>query len=470
MSAIDYRTIEGRIRDELTECRRLFTRSVTDIPEYSTLDKIRENYQGFLREVFKAQKSALAILISRILYLEKLLIKTNANNPNCPQKAETSKLGYWKRLLELSFNTLVWLNVGMDRSNVRRVFKGPRYGDLAQQNIGSVLAYIGEVNKIPNEIAIPLDFSPFSPICDILKVSYSENDNTVKRLFIEAKSGKVNDEILETIKAGTKEAYLGFFDNYGDKGIKQMERTFRQAMMLEKSIELVDAKPGVYRNPEKLEKNLIISANETNAQHFYNKIAELLDRAGKKEFAVDHVDNCLVIGAVNNEDDKSLMLGEYDVRLYIFHSFINPETLKGAEYPPDLPQILNSIRLTDWREGFGSVVLEPVTLRPVPDEPLIDLLLGRRGLKFYFDPQEFIILCNSRGVEARLTSKKEASRLRSSGSAKGLVNFGGQFIQLSVGGGNFIIGEGILHEMIFNWYRPTSVIDQIKQIRSPFRQ
>jgi hypothetical protein len=470
MSAIDYKAIEGRIHDDLLECRRLFTRSVADIPKYSTPDKIREDYPGFLREVFKAHKAALTILIDRILHLENLLTKTNVANPTRLQKAETSKLGYWKRLLELSYNTLVWLNVGMDRCNVRRVFKGPKYGDLAQQNIESVLAYVSEVNKDPNEIAIPLDFCSFSPICDILKVSYSEIDNTLRRLFIEAKSGKVNDEILETISAGTMEAYFRFFDTYGDKGIRQIERFFRQQMMLEKSQKLVDAKPGVYQNPVNLEEHLIISANETDVQHFSNKVAELLDKTDRKEFAVDHVDNCLVIGAINTEDENISMLGEYDVRLYIFHSFINPATLKGALYPPDLPLILNTIKLTDWREGFGSVVLEPVTLRQIPDQSLIDLLLGRKRLKFYFSPQEFVALCNDRGVEARFTTTKEANRLRSSGSTKGLVNFDGQFIQLSLGGGTITLGEGTLHEMLFNWVRPTSVIDQMKQIKFPHKQ
>jgi len=470
MSAIDYKAIESQIHDDLLECRRLFTRSVIDIPKYSTPDKIREDYPGFLREVFKAHKAALTILINRILHLENLFTKTNVANPTRPQKAETSKLRYWKRLLELTYNTLVWLNVGMDRCNVRRVFKGPKYGDLAQQNIESVLAYVGEVNKDPNEIAIPLDFCSFSPICDILRVSHSEIDNTIRRLFIEAKSGKVNDEIRETISAGTMEAYFRFFDTYGEKGIKQMERFFRQGMMLDKSQKLVDAEPGVYENPVNPEEHLVILANEAQVHHFSDKVAQLLEKADRKEFAVGQVDNCLVIGAIKTEDENILMLGEYDVRLYIFHSFINPATLEGAPYPPDLPRILSAIKLTDWREGFGSVVLEPVTLRQIPDRSLIDLLLGRKRLKFYFSPQEFVALCNDKGLEARFTTTKEANRLRSSGSTKGLVNFDGQFIHLSFAGDTITLGEGTLHEMLFNWVRPTSVIDQMKQIKFPHKQ
>jgi len=358
----------------------------------------------------------------------------------------------------------------MDRSNVRKVFKGPKYGGLAHQNIESVLACVSEINKDPNEIGIPLDFCSFSPICDILKISYSESDNVRHITFIEAKSGKVNDEMLETIDAGTMDAYFRFFDTYGKKGIKQIERFFRQKMVLEKSQKLVNAEPGVYENPLNPEEHLIILANEAQVRHFSDKVAQLLKKADRKEFAVDQVDNCLVIGAINAEDEKILMLGEYDVRLYIYHSFINPATLDGTPYPPDLSEILSTIKLTDWREGFGSVILEPIMLRHIPDQYLIDLLLGRKKLKFFFNPQGFVALCNDNGVKANFTTTKEANRLRSSGSTKRLVDFDGQFIRFSLGDVSTTFGDGFFHEMLFNWVHPTSIIEQMKQMRFSWKQ
>jgi len=462
---IDCKAIQIRIQNDLLECKWLFTRSVTDIPKYSTSGKIIKDYPGFQRECFKAHKAAMRILIDEILYLENLLTQTNVANAHDSNKTETAKLSYWKRLLELFYNTFVWMNVGMDRSNVRKVFKGPKYGDLVHQNIESVLTYVSEVNKDPNEIAIPLDFCSFSPICDILKISYSESDNVRHISFIEMKSGKVNYEMLETIDTGTRDAYLRFFDIYGKKGIKQMERFFRQKMILEKSQKLINAKPGVYENPLNPKESLIIAANEAQVHYFSDKVAQLIEKADQNEFAVDEVDNCLVIGAINAEDEKMLMLGKYDVRLYVYHSFINPETLDGAPYPPDLPEILSTIKLIDWREGFGSVILEPITLRHIPDQHLIDLLLGRKMLKFFFNPQRFVALCNDNGLKANFTTTKESNRLRSSGSTKkGLVDFDGQFIHFSFGDTTCTFAEETFHEMLFNWVRPISIIELIKQI------
>jgi hypothetical protein len=308
MAEIDYKATENRIQNDILECKRLFSRSIIDFPKYSTMEKIQEDYPGFLREYFKSHKAALKILIDGILYLEKLLAQINITNAPNSDKTGTTKLRYWKQLLELSYNTFVWLNVGMERSNIKRVFKGPKYGDLAHQNIESVLIYVTEINKDSNEIVIPLDFCSFSPICDLLKISYSESDNVLYRDFIEAKSGKVNYEMIETINAGTINAYFRFLDTYGKKGIKQMERFFRQNMVFKKSLKLIDAKPGDYENPLNPEKQLIILTNKAQVQHFSNKVVQLLEKADQKEFAVDQIDNCLIIGAINTEDEKIMML------------------------------------------------------------------------------------------------------------------------------------------------------------------
>jgi hypothetical protein len=472
MATADYKATESLVQNSLLECRRLFTRSVTDIPKYSTLQKIREDYPGFMRECFKAHKVALGILIDGVLHLESLIAQADVANAFNSRSIEAVKLVYWKRLLELSYNTLVWLSVGLDRSNVGKIFKGPKYGDVAHQNIQSVLMYVNELNEDPNVIAVPLDFCSFSPICDVVKLSYFESDKTLEVTCIELKSGKVNAEMLETITSGTMNAYFKFFDTYGKKGIKQIERFFRQQTRLEKSQKLINARPGVYENPANPKENLVILANEVQIQDFSDKVANSLEKAEQKEFAVDEVDDCLIIGAINAEDENMTMLGEFDLRLYVYHSFIGPSTLDRAPYPKDLHVILDTINLIDWREGFNSVILIPILMRNIPDQYLMDLLFGRKILKLFLDPQAFVDLCNYNGIKADLTTTKEAKRLKSSGH-KGYVDFAGQFIRLSPGDSSQIfdegpfLGEGILHEMLFNWVHPKSVIEQMKQFSFP---
>jgi hypothetical protein len=466
VTTIDYIATEQQVRNELSECRRLFTRAVTDIPRYSTQEKIAKDFPGFHREVFKAHKSALAILTNRILEFENLLSERAGTSSRRSPDETTLKLHFWKRVLEMTYNTFVWLHTGMDHSNTKKVFKGPKYGNLSHQNIQSVLQYTNDVNTDPNKIAIPLDFCSFSPICDILQIEYSEAENTRRTLYLEAKSGKVNDEILETIEAKTPGAYFKFFDKYGEKGIKQMERFFRQSIFLQRSQELINAEPGLYDNPVNGQPPLIVQANEAQILHFSEKIAELLSKADERQFAVDAIDNCLIVGVLNAEEENILMLGEYDVRLYIYHCFLNPSTLDGAPYPPDLPTILSRINLTDWIEAVGSVVLYPLLLRDISDKHLLDLLLGKKRLRFFFHPESFILLCNQNGIRAEFTTIREANRIRSSPHT-GLMEFDGKFIQLFLGDAVATFGDGFFHEMIFNWVRPLSVIEQLKQFKLP---
>lgn len=464
MTEIDYITTDNQIRGELLECRRLFTRAVTDISAYDTWEKIVQDYPGFQRELFKTHKVALKILVDRILELEGLLSETTgAAHPRSPD-ARTLKLHFWKRVLESSYNAFVWIYVGMDRSNAARVFKGAKHGDLADQNVASVLHYANEVNEDPNRLAIPLDFCSFAPISDVLQITYSETENVRRTEFYEIKSGKVNHEMVQAIDAGTLDAYVKFFDTYGERGIKQMERYFRQLSIFHKSHKLINARPGIYENPESGREPIIVLPNEAKVVHFHEKIIELLERAERGEFAVDVIDNCLVVGAFNGDAKNTQLLGEYDLRLYIYNGFLNPAAFLNREpYPDDIAKVLWDIGLTDWIEGVSSVVLEPILLRKFPDRHVVDLLLGKKRLRFFFSPESFVALCNHTGLKAEVTTTKQANRLRSSGPKKGLAQFDGRFVRLFLGDAVGTLGDGLLHEMLFNWVRPASIIEQMKQ-------
>ncbi len=466
MTTTGHREIEAVVENDLLETRRLLMRSVTDDPRYSTLEKIREDYPGFIREVFKAHKGALSVLMNRILYLEHLISRANRSNASS-QKTEKARLIYWKHLLEKSYDALVWMNVGIDRSNFKKVFKGEKHGGLVHQNIESVLRFVNEVNKNQDEIAIPLDFCFLSPICDALKVSFSEHDKARQVTFIEVKSGRVNEAMLDTIDSGATEGYLKFFDAYGKNGIKQMERHFRQADRFERGYKLIGADPGVYENPDKPQEKLLVLSSDVALGKFSDKISQLMEKASKREFAVDEVDDCLIVGAVNTENERVLKLGEFDVRLYVYHSFINPAALQGASHPEDLSQVLAAIKLTDWLEGLGSVVLSPVLLRKLPDEQLMDLLFGRIRLKFFFHAQSFVRLCNANDLDAKLINRKTFNRLRLSDSDKGLAQFDGKYIQFSTPESIQVMGEGTYHEIVFNWVYPRIIIDQTKHLKFP---
>ena len=464
---MSYLIKKNRVENILIKCNYLLTQNVIDSPKFSTKKKIKKNYPSYIKECHSSFKKAEDILIKEILRFEdeiELLKKKKLDNSN---KRKKKLLEGLKLLLELYFNTFVWIALHLDRLNVKRIFKGPKLGSLRHQNVDSVLRYVTDINKNPNEFAIPLDFCSFSPISDILKITYNEDEDSMQLYCTELKSGKVNEEMLETISSGKDNLYYKFFDKYGEKGIKQMKRFFRQQMAQSRHWDLIDAEPGGYESPTDSEKNLLIVADDSLGEFYTNDIIRLMDAADQGEYAVDIIDDCLIIGVISNKNAKIASLGDFDTRLLVYNVFINPKAWRGKKCPSELVEDLKKIQLRDWRNGFMSVIFYPLAIRPIPERFLMDLLFGRKKLVFYFNAESFISLCERENLAASFSSIKHAARLKSKGWAKGIPEFNGRFICFSRQDIDGIMGEGIFHDMFYNWLRPKSIIEREKSFTIP---
>ena len=243
-----------------------------------------------------------------------------------------------------------------------------------------------------------------------------------------------------------------------------MERCFRQQLNMSKNKDLIHANPGIYENPDNSEQKLFIVSDNSVSQSYTDTIVRLLEASDHDNFAVDIVDECLVIGVINNKNAKIAALGEFNARLYVYHVFTNPQSLEDKNYPSNLPDILNKLPLKDWREGFGSVVLHPVVARQIADNYLMDLLFGRKIILYYFNADNFIALCKEHELDVGFSSVKQANREKSKGLAKGVPQFNGKFIRYSFREKEGNLGEGIFHEIYYNWMRPKSIIDRLKSV------
>ncbi len=404
-----------------------------------------------------------------ILDLEDEIALLDAGKADATIKQRIGQLQYWKLLFELFFNTFIWLAMGGDRSKVRKVFKGVKYGTLANQNIDSVLPYVENENKNPDVFIIPLDFCSFAGVSDLMKISF-QPEQAREITFLEAKAGRVNEEMLNSLFKNDEAVYFKFFEQYGSKGIKQIERFFRQQFIVQKSKDLIDADPGVYEHPLNSGEKIVITSNETLYETFTDSLIDLLEASDNRKFAVAEIDECLVLGIINLTDEKFALLGEFDLRLFVYHVYINPAALSEPQNPTELSKSLKRIELMDWREGFGSVVLEPIAERSISNKFLMDLLMGRKRIMYFFNAERFVQLCNATGVNARFTTVKEANRMRSQGMGKSLPLFNGRFIKCLYQGIEWTMGDGTFHEMFYNWIRPISIITGMKSGGTPIQE
>jgi len=421
------------------------TRSQLWKGELWSASEIRLRRAKFIRSVHAEYKEALEIIVEAQLEVEGELASASTQ--------ERGKLEHWKAILELCFNALVWIALKWERDHVKRLFTGPKYGTLKSRNAKSALHVVNRMNEVWSDFAIPLDFARFESAADILRVRFDPTKETVSQEFIEVKEGRVNSAILDTVRGGTQEDYLRFFDSYGKHGVKQIERYFRQAKKLKKALEMMTAKEG--DSFDTTEGKLFIFEPKRPSIRYSDGMSRLLKYLRRRAFGTFIVDNCLLVGGFRVDKPESLSIGEFLFRHQAHHIF-SPECAFCADANGrDWMGKFAAVNIFDGCAMFGSVPFDGLITRPVSDSDMLDLLFGRIRLMFYLDGDRFIELCKVLGLDAGYSTGKETNRLRSQGS-KGLVEFGAQFIWMKKKDHELTayVSEGMLHDMCLNWVHP----------------
>lgn len=449
---------QGHIERTLLRVRLLLTRGAVKRMGPRTLEDAQRNYLAFLHECHTVFKRAMHLLIEDSLALEALITELNKNETDCRRRKAVYE--YWLWLLELSYDTLIWIASNHDRSEVLKLYKGPKHGALTKQNIRSVIEVANQMNKEPEVLAIPLDFSRFSCITDLLRIRRSP-DGRVSLDFIEVKEGPVSDEIFEVMKARNADAYLRFFDRYGEKGIEQVERMFKQQRVADDRIKLFGLVPGVYDEGRVIRIVTELKAGEGDS--FHELIEPLIQQAREGRYSVETIGNCLVLAALDATSEERYLRTDYVARC-VAHAAFGDKTEAGNQ--EKLLRALEGVEFTDWRSGFGSVICIPPTLRPLSARSFLDLLLGQIQLHLHFDGASFVRLCYKHGVRAGFIKKRSTNRLKTTlGWRKGEVPmWDGRAIGFIAGGKPFVFGRGYYDEILFNWRTPEAIVGHMKQL------
>ena len=124
---------------------------------------------------------------------------------------------------------------------------------------------------------------------------------------------------------------------------------------------------------------------------------------------------------------------------------------------------LDQIEFTNWLEGLGSIVLIPALIRAVSTRTFLDLMFGRIILLSYFDPSRFLTKCRAEGIKAGFVSRRWTNRLRTAQGWKAheYPIFQGRALGHIAGGLPFVLGSARLHQMVFNWVYPLSLVQEL---------
>jgi hypothetical protein len=441
------------LEQRLLRCRYLVTRAAKHRFDLKPLPDGVSHRDAFIREWYRANKKAAQVLIDTTIELEADIKRATKLDKDSP---ESRKYRYWLAVVGSCCETFV--GQVFRACDVHHLYKGPRFGSLDTQNVRSVLKVVAEINESADAFAFPLDFTRYCCTGDLLLVRLVDNAPPV--LIVELKEGPVNEAIWDAREGARdrKGVWFTFLDKYGQKGIQQASRVFKQEKEGSKRNARILATRGIHRDEDGMR---VVMETDLATVSFLPIVEELCRKARRGEYAVEVIDGCLMVAAVDTSSKSRITRGDFNARLFAVNAFINPEI--GKADPEEIAEELRQVELINWKYGLGSLYLNPILSRPLSPRTFLDLALCRIQLLFFFNPPAFINLLRREGVRAELMSKKETVRERSARrlGAVDLPMHEGRAIIYYVRDSRVFVGSNRLHEMVFNWSYPQSLAAQI---------
>jgi hypothetical protein len=432
----------------LLRCRYLVTRAVGHRLGIISVP----NADAFVCELHRLHKKAAQILIDTTLELEADLRRATDASKN---SREVNKYRHWLASVGSCCETFV--EFALRSCDVPHLYKGPRFGFLDEQNVHSVLKVTSEINESQDMFAFPLDFTRFSCTGDVLCIARTPESWRVA--VVEIKEGEVNDAVRDIRKAQTRD-WSRFVATYGLKGLKQARRVAKQELEFYKRYARMQAGRGIHKDEDGMR---VVLESEVLLENFLPTVEDVCRKARRGEYAVDVIDGCLMVAAGNATSMRRAMLAEVDARLFALNAFGASDIT--MEPPKKIAaDAVDKITLIDWLDGLGSQCLMPLFLRPLRARTFLDLIFGRMRLLFFFHPPTFVELLRKAGVRAELLTQKETNRLRSVRKLRESdlpPLHEGRAIAFYIGATQYYMGSARLHQMVFNWACPRSLVAQM---------
>ena len=441
------------IKDATDSLHDLIVRSVEVLHEpagekYRSIEDIQRNRDEFVKD-FHTGLFLLHVMTTQLII--DLEDKMRSPGSLSQVEAKTSKKG-WTRVRQIFRcinDSIVWSVLQPEPAFlIRRMCREQERGNLRDQNPESVMKAMehyfagGEALPIWNDATRCLDIS------DITVFSRGGVS------FLELKTGKVNERILEMMaKTDTAEILADldvFSKQYGEKGMKQIERIVRQDDRAGKLLNLVrhDDVFDPFLNAQRV----ALTPNEP-LKEYDQEMAALLDALRSKDFVEHSVDGCLHILALNLHRDIGLEKGRELIRQHLKEKVCRIESEEV-----DCSDVVLSLD-----SSFYYPTAMPIMLRRWAGDDIARVSLGHIQVYFLFDVNAWAKhLRKSNLVWSTIgEGRKELSKP----AKQRLLTVQGRIPQI-VGpkGGQILLGTRFLQAMLCEGIRPMSLAEFYDQM------
>ena len=358
----------------------------------------KEDIKAYIEKVWEGWKWAQACIAEDLAYihLKRTLLqglrkgarKKHDKSLAVPLSIAIKNLNHQEAILRMIANSMVWTMFRMERWKVRWLWTAQPGVPIASVS-PDTLAFVDQVNDSPYSVALMTDITSLVGVGDVLVVDW---DHDGRPEIVELKSGATNERIVSLVEkhqADIEKVPAHEFEEIGPRARKQFERIARQ-MEREQNFESI-ASNDTGKDPE-TGANLQNIGPEAMDLEIYDPVLDgLMSAAAGPGSAIECIDGCLWIGVYYPAS----------LRDAPWKNFLREVTDRGAS---------GSYRVWNVQEASMHPRMQPIFLRTISPEPMLDILLGDVLVLAYIDWDAFFKQMGEKGISARWTTRSERKR------------------------------------------------------------
>lgn len=348
---------------------------------------IKACHYGYYLGQYLVLKELLKLNDLRIIIKEKIKTaniqnqKKHKNNLSFTLK----KIDFIEALYRNVIDTLFWIIFKYEGAYIRRLNINGESNlriNLRKSNIKSAINYIKSFRKKDLlSFVLITDLTSFVQIGDLIIIDFNKGIR-----IIELKAGEVNKKIYNFLDSfyitQCPHAIKTFREAEGDKVFEQLNRVIKQERKLKELTQIINKNEGVDIHSG----HRIKIEDKTNVplETYTNTVINLLKATNDKNYALDVVDDCLLIGVYKDKMELAFEMWKKSLSIH---------------YP--------TISLVS---SVYSIGISPIFLLPFPRKDVFDIITNRKKILLCLNYDMWFKLCSEKGVYLNWLSKKESAK------------------------------------------------------------
>ena len=355
----------------------------------------KEDIQAYREKGWEGWKWAQACIAEDLAYiylnrtvlqgLRKDARKTHDKSSAIPLAVALKNLDHQEAILRMIANSMVWTMFGMERWRARWLWTAQPDVPIASVS-PETLAFVDQINKSPHSVALMTDITSLVGVGDVLVVDW---DHGGRPVIVELKGGAANERIVSLVEehqADIEKVPPHELDEIGPKARKHFERVARQTER-EQNFESI-ANNDTGKDPETGANFQNIGTEAMDLEVYDSVLDGMMSAAAEQGSAMECIDGCLWMGvyypaALQDEPWKN---------------FLQEVTDRGAS---------GSYRVWNIQQASMHPRMQPIFLRFISPESILDILLGGALVLAYIDWDAFFKQAGEKGISARWTTRGE---------------------------------------------------------------